>query len=104
MSFYRAVVVSRDDPENLGRVRLQIPQLFGEAVTNWATPLDNYLVEDFTPDVGEIVWASFEGTDHTYPVYLPSFSRARAANTSLKIVRATASLSSKAVMTVSAVG
>ena len=33
---YRGIVVSSDDPTGRGRVKLQIPQILGQAVTNWA--------------------------------------------------------------------
>jgi hypothetical protein len=36
---YRGVVVATNDPENLGRVTLRVPQVFGTEVTNWAWPI-----------------------------------------------------------------
>lgn len=36
---YRAIVIDSADPENLGRVKLQIPQVLGENVTEWAWPI-----------------------------------------------------------------
>lgn len=68
--FYRAVVSDNQDPTSSGRVRLKIPQLFGNEVTTWADPLQVASV----PAVGESVWASFEGNDMVHPVYLPSLS------------------------------
>jgi len=37
---YRGVVADSDDPLELGRVKLYIPQILGEAVTDWAWPLN----------------------------------------------------------------
>lgn len=36
---YRAVVADANDPEDLGRVTLIVPQVLGQAVTNWAWPV-----------------------------------------------------------------
>lgn len=36
---YRGVIADGDDPLELGRVKLYIPQILGEAVTDWAWPL-----------------------------------------------------------------
>jgi len=36
---YRGVVADTNDPENLGRIKLQVPQILGSAVTNWAFPI-----------------------------------------------------------------
>jgi hypothetical protein len=33
---YRGVVVDSNDPDNQGRLRVQVPQILGQAVTNWA--------------------------------------------------------------------
>ena len=36
---YRGTVVDRNDPEQLGRLRLRVPGLLGDAVTGWAWPV-----------------------------------------------------------------
>lgn len=36
---YRGKVVHTNDPKNIGRVTLQVPQVFGEHTTNWAYPV-----------------------------------------------------------------
>jgi hypothetical protein len=36
---YRGTVVATNDPENLGRVTLIVPQVSGNEVTNWAYPI-----------------------------------------------------------------
>jgi len=38
---YRGLVVATNDPEDLGRVTLRIPQVSGNEVTNWAWPIVN---------------------------------------------------------------
>lgn len=103
MAWYRGVVVDTADPDDEGRVRLQVPQLFGTSVTNWATPMDFYLNTVYIPSVGEQVWVSFEGADFTYPIYLPSYSKSATDGRVLKAVSASAALKSNPKITVSAV-
>lgn len=74
MSFYRAVVADNGDPLNRGRVRLLIPQLFGNDVTTWADCMDEGIAPEAAPKPGERVWATFEADDLSYPIYLPSMS------------------------------
>ena len=37
--FYRGVVVDNNDPKNLGRLKMVVPQVSGENVTDWAWPV-----------------------------------------------------------------
>lgn len=64
--FYRATIVDVADPEKRRRVRLKVPQLFGDSTTGWAEPM----VCIWKPDVGDQVWVTFEGGDLSYPIYL----------------------------------
>lgn len=66
---YRGLVVDANDPENLARLRVQVPQLFGSAATDWAWPV---LPVQGTalPKIGGPVWVSFEGGDITKPIWL----------------------------------
>lgn len=66
---YRAKVVSTDDPEDSNRVKVQVPQLFGQEVLSWANPVGVLPV----PEVGSGVWIMFEGGDSRHPVWLGQF-------------------------------
>lgn len=46
---YRALVIDNDDPEGLGRVKLQIPQVLGENVTEWAWPIGGAISQSKIP-------------------------------------------------------
>jgi hypothetical protein len=63
---YRAICIDNEDPEGMGRITMQIPQVLGEAITTWAdqiTGLPN-------PDPGTVVWAMFLGGDPNFPLWI----------------------------------
>lgn len=66
---YRAICVDDVDPEGRKRIRLQVPQLFGDATLPWALPcVPSSSTTPPAPDAG--VWVTFEGGDPRYPVWL----------------------------------
>ena len=66
---YAATVLSNFDPTGKGRVLLQIPQVLGSAVSNWAEPMGaSTIVEP-----GQYVLASFLGGDINKPIWIPPF-------------------------------
>lgn len=64
---YDAVVRNTDDPSGLGRVQLQVPQVMGTAMSNWAEPLSQLFGP---PAIGTRVFAAFTGGDINKPVYI----------------------------------
>lgn len=74
---YRAFVRDNNDPERLGRVRMEIPAVLGTGEANWsdwAWPCLPYGGNDDTgmfliPDEGASVWAEFEGGQPQYPIW-----------------------------------
>lgn len=50
--FYRGVVVDNNDPKNLGRIKMIVPQVSGENVTDWAWPVLGG-ISQFKPVYGE---------------------------------------------------
>lgn len=73
-SSYRGFVVDNKDPENLGRVKLIIPQLTGSDVINyWAWSKgcfsgDGYGIQ-ITPQINEMVWVEFEQGSPRKPIW-----------------------------------
>lgn len=65
---YQGVVLSTADPQNGGRVRLQVPQVSGSAPTAWAPAAQQ---GSALPAVGSLVWVMYQGGDPSYPVYIP---------------------------------
>jgi hypothetical protein len=46
---YEGIVVNNNDPENLGRVTLQVPQVTGSAETNWAAAITGGIAQNHFP-------------------------------------------------------
>lgn len=76
---YRGFVVDNADPENLGRLKLQVPSVLGDqVVTGWATPCVPYGGNAnqgflFIPDVDAGVWVEFEEGDLEFPIWVGTF-------------------------------
>src|SRR5262245_40344391 len=76
---YRAFVVDNADPENRGRLRLQIPSVLGnDVVSGWALPCLPYggAADQgffFIPEKEACVWVEFEMGDLDYPVWVGTF-------------------------------
>jgi hypothetical protein len=71
---YRGQVTDNNDPDNLGRVKANVPRLLGDEETGWALPAFVYggISEQglfAVPDIGAGVWIEFEGGDLSYPIW-----------------------------------
>ena len=74
---YRAFVRDNNDPERLGRARLEIPAVLGIGQPNWsewAAPCFPYGGNEdsgmfYVPEVGASVWAEFEGGQAQHPIW-----------------------------------
>lgn len=72
---YRGIVRDVDDPRRLGRVRAQLPELFGnELLTDWAWPVLPYggLADNgffFVPEVGSGIYVEFESGNVDRPLW-----------------------------------
>ena len=74
---YRAFVRDNNDPERLGRCRLEVPAVLGQGRENWsdwAWPCFPYGGNEDTgmfliPEEGASVWAEFEGGQVQYPIW-----------------------------------
>jgi len=75
---YRGFVVDNMDPKKLGRMKLTIPSVLGEEVSDWALPCLPYgglpgqgLFA--IPDVDAQLWVEFEEGDVSRPVWVGTF-------------------------------
>jgi microcystin-dependent protein len=71
---YRGVVVDNNDPLGKGRVRLRVPQVLFNALTDWAWAQQAHGVRVAPPAARQNVWVMFEGGDPSFPVWVGTFN------------------------------
>ena len=90
---YRGLVVDNADPEQLGRLRVKVPSVFGdEVVTGWATACVPYGGQPgqglfAVPDRGAGVWVEFEEGDLEFPVWVGTFWSKPGGTTEVPVTR-----------------
>ena len=74
---YRGTVIENIDPEQIGRVLLQVPDVLGMTPSSWALPCvpaagiqSGVFV---VPPIGSQVWVEFEQGDPDYPIWTGGF-------------------------------
>jgi hypothetical protein len=70
---YRGTVVDNNDPLNQVRLKVKVPQILFDQVTDWAWSVQQPGVARTIPQIGDGVWVSFEGGDPSYPIWVGSF-------------------------------
>jgi uncharacterized protein involved in type VI secretion and phage assembly len=75
---YRGFVTDNNDPEKLGRLRLMVPSVLGEAQTGWALPslpFGGLADQGFfvIPEVDAQVWVEFEAGNVDQPIWTGTF-------------------------------
>src|SRR5580700_7410542 len=74
---YRGLVIENIDPEQLGRVLLQVPDVLGEIPSSWAMPcVPTAGIQAgcfMVPPIGSQVWVEFEQGDPDYPIWTGGF-------------------------------
>ena len=74
---YRGLVLENIDPEQIGRVIVQVPDVLGATPSSWAMPCvpaagiqaGCFIV----PPIGSQVWVEFEQGDPDYPIWTGGF-------------------------------
>jgi type VI secretion system (T6SS) baseplate-like injector VgrG len=74
---YRGTVVANADPQQTGRITVNVPDVLGATVSSWALPCvpaagpqaGMYIV----PPAGSSVWVEFEQGDPDYPIWTGGF-------------------------------
>lgn len=65
---YRGTVSDNKDPENLGRIRIKVPQIYGkESPEKWVEQKGNGIF--YVPEIGEPIFVTFEGGNTRFPIY-----------------------------------
>lgn len=70
---YRGLVTDNQDPNNLGRIRANVPEVLGEVESGWALPCAPYAGDGvglfLIPAPGAGVWIEFEAGDLSRPIW-----------------------------------
>jgi Type VI secretion system/phage-baseplate injector OB domain len=74
---HRGLVIENIDPEQIGRVLVQVPDVLGEISSSWAmpcVPVAGIQAGCFmVPPIGSQVWVEFEQGDPDYPIWSGGF-------------------------------
>ena len=74
---YRGLVIENIDPEQIGRVLVQVPDVLGETPSSWAMPcVPAAGIQSgcfIVPPIGSQVWVEFEQGDPDYPIWTGCF-------------------------------
>lgn len=97
---YRGLVTDNQDPRQLGRLRVRVPEVLGDVESGWALPCVPYAGNgsgQYTlPEPGTGVWVEFEAGDVSRPIWtgcwwgagqLPANNRGVPATPPLKVIR-----------------
>lgn len=73
-SVYRGFVYDNDDPKGYGRLKLSVPEVYGDMVLNtWAWPVGNFAGKNYgvqcLPQRNDLVWVKFEKGNPRKPVW-----------------------------------
>ena len=71
---YRGIVQDNNDPDNLGRIKAKVPEVYGdEQISPWAWPAVPFAGDNrglvLLPEVEDRVWIEFEAGDTNSPIW-----------------------------------
>jgi hypothetical protein len=72
---YKGMATQTADPEGLGRLKAQVPQVLGNEETDWAWPAQPNIAGVPALQPGAPVWILFEGGDPHHPVWLGTWAK-----------------------------
>ncbi|HKD84309.1 MAG TPA: phage baseplate assembly protein V [Terriglobales bacterium] len=74
---YRGLVIENIDPEQIGRILVQVPDVLGEIPSSWAMPcVPAAGIQSgcfIVPPIGSQVWVEFEQGNPDYPIWTGGF-------------------------------
>lgn len=74
---YRGVVVGNTDPEGRGRLQVEVPEVRGPGVIDWALPSSPYAGDGVgffaLPPVDASIWVEYEGGNLQVPIWTGCF-------------------------------
>jgi uncharacterized protein involved in type VI secretion and phage assembly len=70
---YRGLVRDVNDPDNQGRIKAQVPEVYGDMDSPWAWPAVPFAGNGYglvtLPEVGDGIWVEFEAGDPSRPIW-----------------------------------
>lgn len=66
---YAGIVADQSEPDNQGRIMVQVPSVFGAALPIWARPCLPY-GHFYLPPPGTRIWVEFEAGNTAYPIWV----------------------------------
>jgi len=74
---YRGIVVNINDPQKLGRLQVQVPDVLGENISAWVLPCVPYAGNQvgtfLIPPIGANIWVEFEAGNKQHPIWSGCF-------------------------------
>ena len=74
---YRGIVFDNIDPQKLGRLQVQVPDVLGENINAWAMPCVPYAGNQvgtfLIPPIGANIWVEFEAGNKQHPIWSGCF-------------------------------
>ncbi len=74
---YRGIVIQNADPEQIGRVQAQVPDVLGDKPSGWALPCVPFTGVHagcfIVPPIGSQVWVEFEQGNPDSPIWTGGF-------------------------------
>jgi hypothetical protein len=74
---YRGLVINNLDPEQIGRVMVEVPAVLGAIPSSWAMPCVPFAGVQagffVVPPIGSQVWVEFEGGNPALPIWTGGF-------------------------------
>lgn len=74
---HRGTVANNIDPQQLGRLQIEVPTVLGDSRLSWAMPCVPYAGPGvgffFIPPVGARIWVEFENGDPDFPIWVGGF-------------------------------
>jgi hypothetical protein len=86
---YRGIVVENQDPKNQFRLKLKIPQVLHDQVSDWAWANHPSGIKSILAPIGTAVWVMFEGGDPSFPMWLGNSQELPPTDTPFNVVGGT---------------
>jgi hypothetical protein len=67
---YHGIIMDTADPQNKGRIKVQVPQVTGIAVTDWTDVCSSGGGLMSASAVGDTVWIQYIAGDPNFPVWM----------------------------------